>query len=94
MPIVHDKYTETGRKFTITDKENKPTGQKVYKAGVGQVNVLDGKEYKPYIWDSEHQVCRYNKYEIRLTTSGIEIWEEARTAKVNPTPSGRTIQFV
>jgi len=89
MPIVHDKYTSNGRKFNITE-----TGQKVYKAGIGQVNVLDGKEYKPYIWDSEHQVCRYNKYEIRLTTSGIEIWEEARTAKVNPTPSGRTIQFV
>lgn len=75
MPLKHLTYTATGRKFNVVDKDDKPTGDKVSKFGCGQVNVLDGKDYKPYLWDSDHQICKFNKYEIRLVTGGVEVWE-------------------
>ncbi len=47
MPIVHDKYTRNGRKFNITE-----TGQKIYKAFIGQKNInLGNGDFAPYIWD-------------------------------------------
>ena len=71
--IEHESYTEHGRKFKVTDSK---TGQKVYKTAVGQLNVLEGKDYKPYIWDSSQNTCRFNDYEIKLTSTGVEFWEE------------------
>jgi len=74
MPLKHLSYTETGRKFDVT-KDGKPAGQKVYKGGLGQVNVLDQGVFKPYVWDQARQICKFNNYEIRLVAAGVEIWE-------------------
>jgi|GEM_PF-6423302 len=75
MALKHKSYTKNGRELDVVDKEGKPTGEKVYKGGSRQVNVLDGEVYKPYLWDSNKKVCKFNDYEIRLTASGVEIYQ-------------------
>jgi len=75
MPLKHNSYTKTGRTFDVV-VDSKPTGQKVYKAGIGQVNILDHGDYKPYVWNAQTKICKFNNYEIRLTSTGVEIYEK------------------
>ena len=67
--IVHDKYLKYGRLF----KDTIDSHHKQFQSKIGQENILDGDNYKPYIWDSEKKSLRFGQCELLFTALGIEI---------------------
>lgn len=67
--MTHLAYTQTGRKFTL------PTGQRVYKGGVGQENVLLGDgSYDAFEWRAAENRVRFADMELRFLADEIQVW--------------------
>jgi len=76
MPLIHDKYTPTAREFVEVDKQQKPTGKRVWTSSIGQRNIdLGNGEFTDHAIDAENKSLRFGDCEVRLTPQGLEFWQ-------------------
>jgi hypothetical protein len=70
MALTHERYTSGARIFSNGN------GQKTLKAIVGQRNVLDGKDYKPYVWDAQNLILKFHDSELHFLSDRLRLYRK------------------
>jgi formylmethanofuran dehydrogenase subunit C len=67
--MKHLGWTREGRLLSLS------TGQRAYKALIGQLNVaLHDGSFVPYVWSSDRMALSYADLEARFIAGAVEIW--------------------
>ena len=80
LRLIHERWEASGRTYQVVDADDQPTGQKCYRATIGERNIDDGVGgLAPFLWQAATHRLQYgrNGMELEAATEEMKILKGA-----------------